>query len=626
MTMRYSTRRVNSGYDGCIRATVTILALVCVSSAFAQTATITAVSPDSAEQGTDGLLVSFTLGSNPPPPPTDAPLLQANLGTLAGSSLTRAGQYEVTAIFSIPASESVGSKDATVTFGGPNGDVLFSKSGGFSVTAQPGGPPTMTQHPQTRYVVTGGTVTFTVTAVGTTPLNYQWQRDGGGLPGGNQSSYTISSVSDNDAGNYSCIVTNANGSAISNEATLVVVEGSANSYPIVDTNQTVFYNNSTTIAAPSEGGAFFGQDAHYVGNPPSYTLSGDGLTVLDWVTGLTWQRSPDHNGDGAIDSTDKLSWPNALDYPATLNAENFGGYNDWRLPTIKELYSLIIFSGSDPSGVEGDDTSGLVPFIDTDYFDFAYGDTAAGERIIDSQYWSSNAYVWTTMNGDHTVFGVNFADGRIKGYGTSLHGTDKTAFVIFVRGAPEYGINSLADNGDGTIIDRATGLMWMQNDSGIGLNWQDALAHAEETSFADHDDWRLPNVKELQSLVDYTRSPDTSGSAAIDPLFNATSFVNEAGETDYPCLWSGTTHANSNGMGTGGAYVAFGRAMGNMNGTWLDVHGAGAQRSDPKSGDPAEYPTGHGPQGDAIRIYNHVRLVRNADTAPPTGVSHWNLH
>jgi hypothetical protein len=46
---------------------------------------------------------------------------------------------------------------------------------------------------------------------------------------------------------------------------------------------------------------------------------------------------------------------------------------------------------------------------------------------------------------------------------------------------------------------------------------------------------------------------------------------------------------------------------------WLDVHGAGAQRSDPKQGDPAEFPNGRGPQGDAIRILNFVRLVRDAD-------------
>jgi hypothetical protein len=44
-----------------------------------------------------------------------------------------------------------------------------------------------------------------------------------------------------------------------------------------------------------------------------------------------------------------------------------------------------------------------------------------------------------------------------------------------------------------------------------------------------------------------------------------------------------------------------------------DVHGAGAQRSDPKSGNPAMFPHGRGPQGDVIRIYNFVRCVRDND-------------
>jgi hypothetical protein len=51
---------------------------------------------------------------------------------------------------------------------------------------------------------------------------------------------------------------------------------------------------------------------------------------------------------------------------------------------------------------------------------------------------------------------------------------------------------------------------------------------------------------------------------------------------------------------------------------WLDVHGAGAQRSDPKSGNPTDYPKGRGPQGDAIRIYNYVRLVRGSSTGSYT--------
>ncbi len=44
--------------------------------------------------------------------------------------------------------------------------------------------------------------------------------------------------------------------------------------------------------------------------------------------------------------------------------------------------------------------------------------------------------------------------------------------------------------------------------------------------------------------------------------------------------------------------------------TLMDVHGAGAQRSDPKEGEAARYPHGRGPQGDVVRILNHVRLVR----------------
>ncbi len=44
---------------------------------------------------------------------------------------------------------------------------------------------------------------------------------------------------------------------------------------------------------------------------------------------------------------------------------------------------------------------------------------------------------------------------------------------------------------------------------------------------------------------------------------------------------------------------------------WIDVHGAGSQRSDPKSGDASVFADGNGPQGDAIRILNYVRLVRD---------------
>jgi hypothetical protein len=408
------------------------------------------------------------------------------------------------------------------------------------------------------------------------------------------------------------------GAACGSKSTEPAPVGGSGQYNVVDTGQSTCYDDAVAIPAPDTGAAFHGQDAQYAGSQPNYTLSGDGLTVYDAVTGLTWTHAADTDGNGTVNSDDKLTWTEFQNYAASLNAESYGGYSDWRLPTIKELYSLIVFTGIDPSGYTGD-VSGLVPFIDTNYFDFAYGDESAGERIIDAQYWSNTQYVGTVFDGQPAVFGVNFADGRIKGYprDIGMNGT-RRQFALCVRGNPDYGRNSFVDNGDGTITDLTTGLVWMQGDNGTGVTWEDALAYAESLVFAGYDDWRLPNSKELQSIVDYTRSPSTTGSAAIDPVFSCTQITNEAGEPDYGYYWSGTTHANWTAQsGAFGAYVAFGRGLGYFGPpgmeSWIDVHGAGCQRSDPKSGDPASYPTGHGPQGDAIRIYNYVRAVRDAN-------------
>ncbi len=157
--------------------------------------------------------------------------------------------------------------------------------------------------------------------------------------------------------------------------------------------------------------------------------------------------------------------------------------------------------------------------------------------------------------------------------------------------------------------------MWMQADSGMTLTWEEALAYAESAEYASYDDWRLPNAKELQSIVDYSQAPDAQDPAqagpAIDPVFDVSS--------DDAYFWTSTTHVEGP-RGDSAAYIAFGEAWGWMEQppgsgdyTLLNVHGAGAQRSDPKSGDPGDYPYGHGPQGDVVRIYNYVRLVRDAE-------------
>jgi hypothetical protein len=371
-------------------------------------------------------------------------------------------------------------------------------------------------------------------------------------------------------------------------------------YVVVDTGQEKCYDNSKEISCPMQGKPFYGQDAQHQGIQPTYQDNGDG-TVTDLNTGLMWQKT----------LGEKVTY-----YNATVGAKNtnLAGYTDWRLPTIKELYSLILFSGTDP---RPESTIGATPFIDTNYFDFEYGNVKAGERIIDAQYWSSTEYLGTTMNGNATVFGVNFADGRIKGYprDTGPRGQSMKQFVRYVRGNPGYGINDFVDNGDGTITDHATRLMWSKDDSGVGMDWEDALAWVQqknEENYLGYNDWRLPNAKELQSIIDYTRSPQRTNTAAIAQIFNVSQIIDERGENNYPFYWTSTTHVSQTGEGVNAVYIAFGEALGYWMNEWMDVHGAGAQRSDPKNGNPHDYPYGRGPQGDAIRIDNFVRCVRDA--------------
>jgi hypothetical protein len=377
-------------------------------------------------------------------------------------------------------------------------------------------------------------------------------------------------------------------------------------YVVTDTGQTECYGAvGGVITALPIGDELHGQDAQYQGPQMAFRENGDG-TVSDLNTGLMWQRTPDLGNKATFAE-------------ATRGAQEcrLGGHADWRLPTIKELYSLIHFSG-------GMGHRPPRPYLDTNHFDFVYGNPRKGERDIDAQYWSATEYVGTTMNGDATVFGVNFADGRIKGYprDRTPRGINRQ-FVRYVRGNPAYGTNDFVDSGDGTVTDRATGLIWQQGDSREALNWPQALAYAETLELAGAEDWRLPNAKELQSIVDYTRAPDAVDparrGAAIDPVF-------ELSATE-SYFWTGTTHLEAPGSMFGGqaVYIAFGQAMGWMGPPggrqkqFINVHGAGAQRSDPKVGDPGRFPQGRGPQGDDIRILNLVRCVRGG--LLPSGTS-----
>jgi hypothetical protein len=386
------------------------------------------------------------------------------------------------------------------------------------------------------------------------------------------------------------------------------------SYPLVASGQTsAFDADGAAVLGLTEGDDLYGQDAHYLkGATMSYIDNGDG-TVTDNVTGLMWEQAP----------TGDYSWEEAQEYCENLE---LGGYDDWRLPTLKELFSISDFS------------SGW-PYINTDYFYLT-----SDEISKDEQYWSSNLYTGVTVEGgENAAFGVNHVTGHIKAYAAGgaadgnadlemLEGdelgdlpTDTISappgdvadvsssnpmakYVRAVRG-DEYGINEYTDNGDATITDNATGLMWSQDDNGEGIVWVDALSYAENSELAGYDDWRLPNVKELQSIVDYSRSITATDAAnvgpAIDPLFNCTSITSEAGYDDYAYYWTSTSaYFSTSSPGYYYAwYVALGRAV---NDEGEDFHGAGAVRFDTKDvGGPAAE--------DAERYYNYVFIVRDAN-------------
>lgn len=352
----------------------------------------------------------------------------------------------------------------------------------------------------------------------------------------------------------------------SSEQNNPLTELKVNNYLLPATGQVKTYDAVGNVLTGLQiGDAFYRQDANYLkGSPMSYTDNGDG-TVTDNVTGLMWAQEQ---------STIGMDHDQAATYCSNLT---LGGYDDWRLPTIKELWSIR------------NQSTGW-PFIDITYFHLASKD---GSDQRQQHSISSNIYLVNTPEAAKNVtFVVNDWTGHIKAL-------DGARYVRAVRG-DTYGINEFVDNGDSTITDLATGLMWAKNDSKVGMDWEHALAYAENSTYVGYSDWRLPNVKELQSIVDY------SGvfPALNTTMFNISGIVNEAGNADYPYFWTSTSAGSDKVSGMYFAdYVAFGYAV-DWDGN--DLHGAGAVRFDTKVKD------GPSPQNEE-RIYNYVRLVRDAN-------------
>jgi len=204
-----------------------------------------------------------------------------------------------------------------------------------------------------------------------------------------------------------------------------------------------------------------GQDGAYTINSMSFTDNGDG-SITDNNTGIMWQQ----NDDGIA-----RTWDQAVAYCDGLT---LAGYSDWRLPSKKELVSIVNY--------------GLVnPSIDIHYF----------PATRESYYWSSTTYVGDPVS----AWVVGFYSGDFR---YDYH-KDSSLYVRCARGAQYGSFGNFTNYGNGTVTDNTTGLMWQRGEGGK-MAWQDALSYCKDLSRGGYTDWRLPNNKELESIVDDTRA------------------------------------------------------------------------------------------------------------------------
>ena len=238
------------------------------------------------------------------------------------------------------------------------------------------------------------------------------------------------------------------------------------SFFILDaTAQTV---NKTMLRLPDTGQKnsytnTFGEDNDYNINTPFYINNGNG-TITDTITSLIWQQT-----DGG-----EMTIENAAIYCDTLT---LGGFTNWRLPTAKESFSILNHQNNNPA-------------VDINFFT----KTAA-------EYW------WTSekQNNDANKIWCTNAGGGIGNHPkteTISAGGTKKFHVRAVRDVVEPTViqNHFTDNGNGTITDNITNLVWQKVPNNNPLTWEDALVYAEGLELGNNSNWRLPNIKEIQSI------------------------------------------------------------------------------------------------------------------------------
>ena len=211
------------------------------------------------------------------------------------------------------------------------------------------------------------------------------------------------------------------------------------------------------VVACTAPGDPLAQDGSYPGIAPSYVDGGDG-TVTDLVTGLVWQKNPPDASS---------TWSQA---DAACKALPLGPFSSgWRLPTRLEMVTIS-------------DYGMKLPAQPAAFFSVLF----SGD-----DYWTSSAYVGS--GGGHW--------GHNSHVGYSWFSTDTNPGVVYrcVHGALTGG--AIVDLGPVSFFDPRTGLEW-QKAFVDGQTWTEALDDCESSTAGGKTDWRLPNIKELATMID----------------------------------------------------------------------------------------------------------------------------
>ncbi|HEY1379881.1 MAG TPA: DUF1566 domain-containing protein [Gemmataceae bacterium] len=271
-----------------------------------------------------------------------------------------------------------------------------------------------------------------------------------------------------------------------------------------------------------------GQDGYYQAGQdwpdPRFTDNGDG-TVTDRLTNLVWLKDADYFGE--------QTWTEALQLAHKLHggSRHCPKLNDhstpgqWRLPNIRELLSLIDFGAEGhpilPCGHRFENYKSGKYWTSTSLVanaKIAWMMTLAlGPTVFDIKHKSNKTRLWPVRDGDQpSRVQKTGQTGYWDEGGNPLPPDDPLAAGQdgkLQKGVAATGRRFTVDeNGVGTVTDHLTGLVWLKKGNPFEfLTWHEALEECAKLADGDHGlkdgsaagEWRLPNIREIESLVDY---------------------------------------------------------------------------------------------------------------------------